>query len=55
MPLDIDLAIGDELVRLRVGLGAIGRAMKVIDTWAAAIACHKAPQSAPGMLTSIRR
>jgi hypothetical protein len=52
MPLVIDLAIGDELVRLRVGLG---RAMKVMDAWTAAIAMPQGAAVCPGMLTSIRR
>ena len=37
-PLVIDEAVGDELARLRMGLKAIGRAMKVMDAWIAATA-----------------
>lgn len=37
-PIVIDEAVGDEFARLRVELEAIGRAMKVMDTWIAASA-----------------
>ena len=37
-PLVMDETVGDELARLRVGLKAIGRAMKVMDAWIAATA-----------------
>lgn len=37
-PLVIDGAVGDELARLRMGLKAIGKAMKVMDAWIAATA-----------------
>lgn len=37
-PLVIDEAVGDELARLRMGLKAIGKAMKVMDAWIAATA-----------------
>jgi predicted nucleic acid-binding protein len=37
-PLVIDESVGDELARLRMGLKAIGKAMKVMDAWIAATA-----------------
>lgn len=37
-PLTIDEMVGDELARLRVGLKAVGRKMKVMDAWIAATA-----------------
>src|SRR4029077_663785 len=37
-PLVVDEPVGDELPRLRVGLEAVGRAMKVMDAWVAATA-----------------
>jgi predicted nucleic acid-binding protein len=37
-PLMIDEAVADELARLRVALRAVGRAMKVMDAWIAAVA-----------------
>lgn len=37
-PLAVDEIVGDEMARLRMGLKAVGRSMKVMDAWIAATA-----------------